>query len=441
MTRLRLICLASFWAVLVTCSDEAEPPLAPPPPPDPGPPELVVSPDSLCFELTPATPPGMTILEETLEISNAGGDTLRWHISENAPWLNVSADSGYVTTDPASVVVSADLGMIPDGETRETDIIVSAGTQADTVHAVARNGVVRRICASASSLEFFDPTQAGPKTLFVRACGTVPMRWTATSTRPWVQVSPDSGTSTGEWDSVTVTVDWDQLGGDFTWTSVVRLESSDGNAIDVQVEATIEQPCLSVDRTGFYLRESDNPGPANFMVSNCGHGPPVDWTVRSDESYVSFSRTSGTSYGHWDSVYVYIDWSIDWTLEEDLFASIIVEGAGDTIAVPMVLHPNCAVRILEPAAGTTWTAGDIETILWGEAMAGYHVDIHLYKGEQFVMDLGSGPADPNIPNTGSLQWPVTTNGFPAGSDYRFRISADVVPNCWSWSEDFTITVP
>lgn len=88
----------------------------------PAAPVLSVSPDSLDF--------GATQTQKTFNISNAGGDTLTWSVSEDKTWLSVSPTSG---TGDATVTVNVDRSGLSPGD-YTTDISVSSNGGNETVH-------------------------------------------------------------------------------------------------------------------------------------------------------------------------------------------------------------------------------------------------------------------------------------------------------------------
>ncbi|NOK61905.1 MAG: hypothetical protein GFH27_549289n400 [Chloroflexi bacterium AL-W] len=58
-----------------------------------------------------------------ISISNAGNGVLTWSVSENAPWLTLSATSG---TAPTMLTLTADPAGLPDGQTAETTLTITA---------------------------------------------------------------------------------------------------------------------------------------------------------------------------------------------------------------------------------------------------------------------------------------------------------------------------
>ncbi|MCP2501109.1 MAG: PQQ-dependent sugar dehydrogenase [Deltaproteobacteria bacterium] len=116
-----LIAVLAFL-VLAGCGGSSS--TAPPPPPGPAPgaaPVLSVTPGSLAFtgqagDANPAS--------QTMSVTNAGGGTLPWAASGNAPWLSATPSSGVA---PSTVSVSVDISGLAAGTYNGTVTITSAG--------------------------------------------------------------------------------------------------------------------------------------------------------------------------------------------------------------------------------------------------------------------------------------------------------------------------
>lgn len=86
---------------------------------DPGP-TFSVAPSAITFNVAPGT---TQVVSTQLAIINAGGGTLSWTASSNAPWLTLSAASGDV---PASLTVIADPSGFKEGQTATATLTLTA---------------------------------------------------------------------------------------------------------------------------------------------------------------------------------------------------------------------------------------------------------------------------------------------------------------------------
>ena len=355
--------LGIFFVCLLLsgCDSDSGDPSSVPPQPDP--PRLAFSPDTLFFTLPGDTPVAAPAVAKYIEIRNAGDGSLEWILSENLPWLVLSADSGTAGTEADTIEARTDFGVIAAGSTVEGSITVTAGGEVDSIRAIATNDIEQIICVSQTRLNVIAEIDSGPAVLDIRACGNWEADWTVTSDPYWMDISPRSGASAGEWDRVTITVDWTDIAGPRLGKFKVNGPT---NSIQVELQVSFPLKQLCVDRNGYWMPDNTNPGPVNFRVANCGEGPGIDWTASVDQPWVSLSDTAGSAgnwgAGEWDSVYVTVDWDTDWTVVSNFRAYITVAAntfAGpQTHVMPLTVSPNCLLEFTEPSAATRWTAGD-----------------------------------------------------------------------------------
>jgi hypothetical protein len=88
---------------------------------NPPPPTIGYNPLSFSFT---ATQGGSNPPNQTLSISNTGGGTLNWTVSDNADWLSLSPTSG---TDSGTVTVSVNIAGLTQGTYNTTITITAAG--------------------------------------------------------------------------------------------------------------------------------------------------------------------------------------------------------------------------------------------------------------------------------------------------------------------------
>jgi len=94
------------------------------------PPAIGASPVSLSFT---ATEGGANPATQTLSISNTGGGTLSWDVSDNAAWLTLSPASG---TGNGAVMLSVATGTLSAGSYNGTVTISATGVSSVTVPVV-----------------------------------------------------------------------------------------------------------------------------------------------------------------------------------------------------------------------------------------------------------------------------------------------------------------
>jgi hypothetical protein len=173
-------------------------------------PSISRTPNTMTFS---ATVGGANPANQTLAISNSGGGTLNWSVSDNQPWLSLSPTSGSSTGETDNVTVSVSIAGLAAGSYTGT-ITISAPdatntpqTTAVTLNVAAPAAPV--ISRSPAAMNFFatvggaNPT---PQTLAISNSGGGTLNWSVSDDQPWLSLSPTSGSSTGETDNVTVSV-------------------------------------------------------------------------------------------------------------------------------------------------------------------------------------------------------------------------------------------
>jgi hypothetical protein len=97
------------------------------------------------------------MVSKQIQITNAGGGTLQWTLSEGAGWLTASAASG---TAPSVITLTADPGGLADGtELKEEIVVTGPGGQTKTVTVALAVGRVYNV----------DPEPSAPSGGFKRA--------------------------------------------------------------------------------------------------------------------------------------------------------------------------------------------------------------------------------------------------------------------------------
>ena len=185
------------------------------------------------------------------------------------------------------------------------------------------------LARSPSSLSFTYP--GGPATFEVWNSGGGTLSWTVSEDEYWLSCSPTSGSSTGEHDIVTVTINWSQIpegSGRFTTVFI----SSNGGDDGVWVEA--DRPANPVmNRSPSSLSFTCSEGAKTFEIWNAGSGA-LSWSVSEGYNWLSCSPTSGSSTGEHDPVSVTVSWGY-FSVGETKTGTISISsnGGSGTVAV------------------------------------------------------------------------------------------------------------
>jgi len=173
-------------------------------------PQISFSPESLTFT---AVEGGSTPADKTLEIWNSGVDTLHWTLSDDAEWLSENPTSGSSTGEHDTVAVSVDIAGMSDGD-YSANITITAPGASNSPQTVP---VSLHISSPAPEISFspenltFTAVEGGStptdKTLEVWNSGIGTLNWSLSDDAAWLGENPTSGSSTGEHDTVAVSVD------------------------------------------------------------------------------------------------------------------------------------------------------------------------------------------------------------------------------------------
>ncbi len=329
-------------------------------------PVLQRSPATMTFNAVQGGPnPGA----QTLSISNGGGGTLSWSVSEGASWLSLSPTSGTSTGEPDDVTVSVNIAGLAADTFHATITVTGAPpatgspkTTAVTLVVVPPAPVLQRSPATMT----FNAVQGGPnpetQTLSISNGGGGTLSWSVSEGASWLSLSPTSGTSTGETDDVTVSVNIAGLAADtfHATITVTGAAPATGSPKTTAVTLVVAPPAPVLVRspatmTFDAVEGGPNPETQTLSISN-GGGGTLSWSVSEAASWLSLSPTIGTSTGETDHVTVSVN--IAGLAADTFHATITVTGAApatgspQTTAVTLVVAPPAPVLVRSPAAMT-----------------------------------------------------------------------------------------
>lgn len=159
------------------------------------------------------------------------------------------------------------------------------------------------------------PVQPNPQTFQVRNSGEGNLSYTISSDKNWLIVNPVSGSSSGEWDTIKVSVDITSLkAGVHTGTISVSSPEAYNSPVRMSVSLTVtenQKPFITLDKYDLSFSSfaaSANPSAQNFRIKN-GGVDTLSYSVLSNSSWLTVSPSSGLSAGEWDTITVSVDHS------------------------------------------------------------------------------------------------------------------------------------
>ncbi len=135
---------------------------------------------------------------------------------------------------------------------------------------------------------------------YVQNSGAGTLSWYVSSSPNWLQVSPSSGTSTGEPDYVTVSVvDTSSMNGRYTGTISIATQDNagtDSGFMEISVGEVIDdEPVLQADPNhDFGALPQGAVRQWTFSIRNTGTGD-LDWSISDDRGWLTILPTSGTT--------------------------------------------------------------------------------------------------------------------------------------------------
>jgi hypothetical protein len=136
--------------------------------------------------------------------------------------------------------------------------------------------------------------------------GLAMLSYSVSDNQGWLSVSPTSGTSTGEADTITVTYSTSGLSaGTHNATITVSDANATNNPQTIAVTLTVNSltPTIALSPTSLSPSTNEGSSPANdtFTVQNTGDGT-LSYSISDNASWLSCSPTSGTSTGEADTI-------------------------------------------------------------------------------------------------------------------------------------------
>jgi len=323
------------------------------PTPTPTPPEISYSPSSITFT---ATEGDANPADQTLGIFNSGGGSLDWSVSDDAGWLSLDPPNGSSTGETDDVTLSVDITSMSAGSYSATITIEAPGatnTPQTVPVSLTINPPAPTISYSPSSITFTATEgDANPadQTLGIFNSGGGSLDWSVSDDAGWLSLAPPSGTSTGETDDVTLSVDITSMSaGSYSATITIAAPGATNTPQTVPVSLTINPPAPTIyyspSSITFTATEGDaNPASKSLWVKNDGGGS-LDWSVSDDAGWLSLAPPSGTSTGEMDGVTLSVD--ITGMSAGSYSATITIAAPGATNTpqtVPVSLTINPAPR-------------------------------------------------------------------------------------------------
>jgi lysophospholipase L1-like esterase/YbbR domain-containing protein len=282
------------------------------------------------------------------KIRNSGEETLKYQISDNKEWLNVSPTSGESDGEWDEIEVSVNISNLSQGN-YQGQVSISAegipdGLQVVTVNLTVSGPIVELDTASFSFEGTKGESDPSPKVFKIRNSGKGILKYQISDNKEWLSVSPASGESDGEWDEIKVSVDISSLSrGSYEGQLMITAEDAPNSSQVITVHLTVYGPEIGLNKSSLSFRGvagEANPPSQGFKIKNSKEGRLI-YQISVDEDWISVSPASGDSSGEWDFIEVAVDIS---QLEEESNQAQITITSPDSSNSPQVLNVSLHIQ-------------------------------------------------------------------------------------------------
>jgi hypothetical protein len=253
---------------------------------------------------------------QVVNIRNFGMGSMTYYIDEAVAWMSVSPVSGTSSGEWDAITARVDITDLAEGKYSGTMIFTSPEATNSPVQLPVnleiKKGAYAKILLNKSSMTFQikkGQTSYDAKNFKIKNSGAGTLNYQISTEEEWINVFPESGNSSGEWDRITVSVDASGLSsGQHHGKVIVSSYNASNSPQDIKVTLIKEAPGielskLSLDFTA--VKGEGNPGSKAFKVRNSGKGT-LSYNIKSNKEWAKITPTSGNSKGEWDEVKVLV---------------------------------------------------------------------------------------------------------------------------------------
>gem|GEM_PF-4306082 len=242
----------------------------------------------------------------SFEIWNNGGGTLSYTLSESLSWITITPTSGTSTGEHDTITVNVVNTGSMSGYYSGTISISSNGGSGSVFVNITIEAPV--LAYSPTEIHFGTQVQGwtGTRTFGIRNSGTGTLTYSLTESISWIEITPTSGSSTGENDTITVSaINTGSMSGYYSGTIVISSNSGSGSVL---VDITITPPSSPVltynpNALNFYTHSPGWTGSNTFEIWNSGTGT-LSYTLSESITWITVTPTTGTSTGEHDTITV-----------------------------------------------------------------------------------------------------------------------------------------
>lgn len=257
--------------------------------------------------LTATCVQGQNPASQTFEVWNSvSGTTLDYSVTNPMPWMVVNPTSGTSTGEHDTITVAFNASTLPEGTYTGPITVSATGVPSQTVNVTLEvTKPVIEVSPASLTPTCAQGQNAASQTFQVWNSGGGTLSYTITDNAGWLSVTPDSGDSTGEKDTITVNYATTSLAAG-TYNAIITVAATDVSAKTIAVTLTVNSPAaisLSATSLNTVCAKGRNAAPQSFQVWNSGGGT-LSYTITDNAAWLSVTPNSGTSTGEKDTIAV-----------------------------------------------------------------------------------------------------------------------------------------
>lgn len=273
-------------------------------------PWLRVNPNGHLFDDVPAG----SQVSTSFDIWNWWTGTLEYSIFEDCDWLGVDTISGNCTTEHDTITVNVDTtGLTPGFYSYDIQINSNAANSGKDF-SVTVQVIETGLSFNPSGFDFGDKllgdTDSTSFEIWYSDNEDETLEYSLSESCSWVEVSPISGNSTGEHDTITVDINTSSLSSG-VHACDITINSNLGNnvfTVSVNVIDTSSDPILSVNPDNFDIGtlESNQTSSTTFDISNIGAGN-LEYIISESCSWLEIGTIVGNCTDESDTITVNVN--------------------------------------------------------------------------------------------------------------------------------------
>jgi len=247
----------------------------------------------------------------TFEVWNSACCTLQYSIFENCSWLSITPFMGTSHGEHDIITVSLETNSLEPGSYQyDLQITSNGGNKSFRVSVNCIRAGTPKITLSPRTYDFGNEIiGATPSTSFdVWNCGIDSLSYSLVNIPAWIEASPKTGTSTGEHDTITITIDTSHLTIG-PHTQYIDITSNGGEIsfkFSIYVKNTVPELSYSPHSYDFGYKELGETDLTAFDIWNSGVDK-LTYTLVENCDWITVDPTYGVSSGEVDTIIVRID--------------------------------------------------------------------------------------------------------------------------------------